>query len=117
MRRLVIAYASAVALAALAGGGLALAQALPKLPDDGITLAMGADSPGQVRFNHSTHVDASKPECVSCHPKDHSILGAKGTPVPILHKNFEERRQCGRCHDGESAFAATDDCSFCHVAE
>lgn len=117
MRRHAITYACALVLAALAGGGLALGQALPKLPDDGLKLAMGADSPGQVRFNHSTHVDPSKPECLSCHPKDHGILGAKGTPVPVLHKNFDERRQCGRCHNGEGAFAVTDDCSFCHVAE
>lgn len=117
MRRHVLGLVSALALAALVGGGLATAQSMPKLPDDGLKLAMGTDSPGQVAFNHSTHVDASKPECASCHPKDHSILGKSGTQVPILHKNFDERRQCGRCHNGEGAFAVTDDCSFCHVAE
>ncbi len=117
MRRLFFACFPAIALAALVGGGLAVAQALPKLPGDGLKLTMGTDSPGQVRFNHSTHVDASKPECTACHPKDHGILGSRGTPVPILHKNFDARRQCGRCHNGEDAFAVTDDCSFCHVSD
>lgn len=109
-----IAYVSAIALAALVGGGLAGAQSLPKLPEDGLKLAMGADSPGQVAFNHSTHVDPAQPDCTSCHPKDHSILGKSGKPVPVLHKNFEEKRQCGRCHNGEAAFAVEDDCTFCH---
>lgn len=117
MRRPTFACLSALALAALVGGGLAGAQALPKLPDDALKLARGTDSPGQVSFNHSTHVDASKPECTSCHPKDHGILGKRGTPVPVLHKNFDERRQCGRCHNGEGAFAVTDDCTFCHVSD
>lgn len=117
MRRHYLACLSALALAAFVGGGLGAAQSMPKLPDDGMKLTKGADSPGQVSFNHSTHVDPTKPDCLSCHAKDHSILGKGGTPVPILHKNFDERRQCGRCHNGEGAFAVTDDCSFCHVAE
>lgn len=114
MRRHWIAYACTLALAALAGGALAGAQSLPKLPADGLAIARGVDSPGQVAFNHSTHVDAQKPACAACHPKDHGILGRSGTPVPVLHKNFEQGRQCGRCHNGEAAFAVEDDCTFCH---
>lgn len=115
MRRPWIVPATCLALAALVGGGLA-AQSLPKLPADGLKLAPGAESPGPVAFNHSTHVDASRPACVSCHPKDHGILGDRGARVPILHENFEARRQCGRCHNGEDAFAVGDDCAYCHKA-
>jgi c(7)-type cytochrome triheme protein len=104
-----------LALAAAIGGGLAGAQSLPKLPD-GLPMAKAADSPGQVTFNHITHVDAAKPDCTTCHPRDFGILGSKGgTKVPVLHEHFQAGRQCGRCHDGKKAFAVDDDCASCHT--
>lgn len=104
-----------VVLAAAIGGGFAGAQSLPKLPDS-LPMVKGADSPGQVTFNHLTHVDAGKPDCTACHPKDFSILGGRGgTKTPVLHKNFEQGAQCGRCHDGKKAFAIEDDCASCHT--
>lgn len=98
-----------VAVAAVTG-----AQGLPKLPD-ALALAKAADSPGQVTFNHFTHVDAEKPDCTTCHPKPFSILGAKGgARVAMKHEHFEKGEQCGRCHDGKKAFALEDDCTNCH---
>jgi c(7)-type cytochrome triheme protein len=104
-----------VALAAAVGGGFAGAQSLPKLPD-GLPMTKAAESPGQVTFNHITHVDPAKPDCTACHPKDFGILGSKGgTKTPVLHEKFQQGRQCGRCHDGKQAFAVDDDCTSCHV--
>lgn len=106
----VLATAGAVALAtALA------AQTLPKLPD-GLALARSADSPGQVTFNHSTHVDAGRPDCTGCHPKPFPILKAAPgvTRTPIVHAKMDKGQQCGACHDGKKAFALADDCTLCH---
>lgn len=103
--------AGALATMAVVGG----AQSMPRLPDP-LPLAMSPASPGQVTFNHVTHVDPARPACLTCHPKDHGILGSRGgRKVPILHAHFDEGRQCGRCHDGTKAFAVTDDCTNCHV--
>ena len=90
------------------------AQSLPRLVDD-LKIARGADSPGGVIFNHSTHVDSDKPECTSCHPRDFRILKSNaGRKNTIVHDNFEKGRQCGRCHNGKAAFAIETDCTNCH---
>jgi c(7)-type cytochrome triheme protein len=100
-----------LAFAAVAGAG---AQDMPKLPD-GLAIAKSADSPGQVTFNHFTHVDAAKPDCTACHPKPYSILGSKGgTRAVMKHENFDKGEQCGSCHNGKKAFALEDDCTNCH---
>jgi c(7)-type cytochrome triheme protein len=91
------------------------AQALPKLPPE-LKLARSTDSPGQVVFDHSTHVDADKPSCTVCHPREFRILKANAGKRAILHANFEKKQQCGACHDGEKAFKV-DDCSYCHREE
>ena len=107
---------AAVVMIALVGVWVApaAAQSLPRLVDD-LKIARGADSPGQVIFNHSMHVDSSKPECTSCHPRDFRILKANaGTKNRIAHENFDKGRQCGRCHNGKDAFAIEADCTNCH---
>jgi len=109
-RTRVLATAGAMALAtALA------AQTMPKLPD-GLALSRSADSPGQVTFNHSTHVDTSRPDCTVCHPKPFPILkaGPGVTRTPILHAKMDKGQQCGACHDGKKAFALADDCTLCY---
>lgn len=116
MRRYVILTLS-FALAVVIGARATGAQSMPKLPA-ALALARSADSPGQVTFNHDTHVDATRPDCTSCHPKEFSILGAKArAKTPLTHQQFEQGRQCGRCHNGEKAFALEDDCTFCHASE
>jgi c(7)-type cytochrome triheme protein len=90
------------------------AQGLSKVPDD-LELARSADSPGQVVFNHTTHVDAADPDCTVCHPKVFRILKNGPAPkTPILHSNMEKGQQCGMCHDGKKAFALEEDCTYCH---
>jgi c(7)-type cytochrome triheme protein len=93
------------------------AQSLQKLPDE-LKLAKSADSPGQVVFNHSTHVDAARPDCTSCHPRPFRILKSSTAPrEPITHERMDKGQQCGACHDGKKAFALADDCTMCHQAE
>lgn len=114
MRRYWILAIVPLVLAVAAGAGVAGAQGLPKLPD-ALGITKSADSPGQVTFNHMTHVDESKPDCTVCHPKTFGILGSKGgTRVVMKHENFEKGQQCGTCHNGKKAFALEDDCTNCH---
>lgn len=108
MRRLVVA----LLLAGAAGTGLA-ANKLPRLPGDYI-FPRGEGSPGPVNFSHQTHVDAARPSCVACHPKNFRILesGRDITGQPLQHARFESGAACGACH-GKTAFAF-DACDSCH---
>jgi c(7)-type cytochrome triheme protein len=99
-------------LLALYASGVS-AQQLPRLPKE-LKLARSTDSPGQVLFDHETHVDAGKPACTPCHPREFRILKAHAGLRPILHANFEKGKQCGACHDGAKAFKVEDDCTNCH---
>ncbi len=90
------------------------AQGLAKIPDD-LEIPRSADSPGQVVFNHTTHVDAANPDCTVCHPKVFRILkSSRAARTPIVHARMEKGQQCGMCHDGKKAFALEDDCTNCH---
>ena len=55
------------ALALLVGAAAVAAADLPRLPKP-ILVTKGEDSPGQVTFNHESHVDGAKPSCLGCHP-------------------------------------------------
>ena len=103
----------AVLLGAAAGAGVLAADRLPRLPGE-LKLARSNDSPGQVVFDHATHVDSDKPACTTCHPREFRILKANAGKRPILHANFEKGQQCGACHDGKNAFKVDDDCTNCH---
>jgi c(7)-type cytochrome triheme protein len=101
-------------LAALLLGGAALASDLPDLPG-ALKLPRSGERPGVVTFNHDMHVDASRPGCVSCHPRLFSIMGrsaTKRTPS-ITHAALERGESCGACH-GKAAFDF-EDCTMCHA--
>jgi c(7)-type cytochrome triheme protein len=100
--------------ALLLGTGLAAAHELPRLPGP-LALKRGADSPGQVTFQHGSHVDAARPACLSCHPERFSMLGASqaGKRPAITHERMTAGRDCGACH-GKEAFGL-DDCTSCHA--
>ena len=102
-----------VALLGWVAAVAAQSDRMPRLPD-AIQIARSADSPGEVAFNHSTHVDQEKPECTSCHPKQFRILKANAGRRPITHAEMEKGRACGACHDGKKAFGLQDDCTPCH---
>lgn len=106
-----------IAVSVLAFATTLAAQGLQKIPD-GVQLPKSADSPGQVLFNHTTHVDEAKPDCTVCHPKPWSILkGKKAAPVANIHERMDKGELCGSCHNGKKAFALDEDCTFCHEAE
>jgi c(7)-type cytochrome triheme protein len=100
----------AAAVVVLAGAAWA---ELPRLPAE-LKLQRGPDSPGQVVFRHDTHVDAAKPNCVTCHPRRFSILGRSAEPgrAALVHSAMEKGQGCGGCH-GKAAFGF-DDCTTCH---
>jgi c(7)-type cytochrome triheme protein len=102
--------------AALLLAAAAQAAGLPKLPK-GIALPQGGDSPGQVTFNHDTHVEASKPgSCVACHPRLFPILKSSSLPKgTITHEKMLQGQHCGACHGkGKAAFDFEDACENCH---
>ena len=101
-------------LAAVALAGAAAAADLPKLPG-ALKLPQGGDSPGVVTFNHDMHVDTSKPDCLSCHPRQFGILGRSATQrrPAVTHAAMEKGQACGACH-GKTAFNL-EDCTMCHA--
>ena len=96
----------------LCAGAAAGAQEMPRLPGP-IKLTRTGDSPGQVVFAHSSHVDPAMPACTACHPREFRILRASPRRAPVMHAEMDTGRYCGACHDGKKAFAL-DDCAACH---
>jgi c(7)-type cytochrome triheme protein len=78
----------------------------------------GAESPGPVTFDHSTHAWVAapgEPACARCH-ESLFRLAAPGTPLAgeLTYERIHEGDLCASCHDGEHAFAIDDDCGNCH---
>jgi c(7)-type cytochrome triheme protein len=99
----------------LLAAGLALAQDMPKLPQD-VTLPQTGDSPGKVTFSHANHVGfQAKADCTACHPKLAPILKQKAAAAreAITHAKMEKGHACGACHNGKAAHGF-DDCTTCH---
>ena len=107
-----ISLFQALVLVLLGGWGAAIAaQSIPRLPA-ALAMPQVDGSPGQVTFNHETHVDAAAPACTACHPREFRMLKTTKRAA-ITHDEMAKGRFCGSCHDGKKAFAM-DDCSFCH---
>lgn len=102
-----------LAAAAMWCASAAAAASLPKMPGE-LQVTKSAESPGQVTFNHASHVDDTRPSCTGCHPREFRILKSKSAAAPIRHADMEKGRQCGKCHDGKTSFNMTDDCAMCH---
>ena len=113
MRTTVLATLACLALSAPA----ARAADLPRLPKP-ILLPQGEDSPGQVTFQHESHVDAAKPTCLGCHPRRFPILREKALPKgAITHEKMLKGEACGACHGkGKAAFDFEDGCENCHAS-
>ena len=82
---------------------------------DGIELSMGEDSPGQVVFDHTSHVDRARPDCRSCHLRLFTLTReappvSSGPGVDGIHPSAT----CTTCHNGDDAFSTEDDCDVCH---
>jgi len=104
------------ALFVLLGAAAVTAADLPRLPKP-ILLPKGEDSPGQVTFNHESHVDAAKPSCLACHPRLFPMLKESAPKKGALtHAQMDEGQSCGACHaKGKTAFAFEDACENCHA--
>ncbi|HVO19747.1 MAG TPA: c(7)-type cytochrome triheme domain-containing protein [Anaeromyxobacter sp.] len=113
MRTPLLASLLGLALASFAAG----AADLPRLPKP-ILLPQGDDSPGQVTFQHESHVDAAKPSCLGCHPQRFPILKDKALPKgTITHEKMLKGEACGACHGkGKAAFDFEDGCENCHAS-
>jgi c(7)-type cytochrome triheme protein len=100
--------------AGLLTASLANGQSLPALPVD-VTLPQGPDSPGRVVFSHGSHVDFSRPDCTSCHPRVFKMLKREVTAGTdsVVHAKMEKGQQCGVCHNGKDAHGF-EDCTSCH---
>ncbi len=79
-----------------------------------VLLTRGAESPGQVTFNHASHVDTEKPSCVGCHSQRFRILKTTALPAKI---DMHDNQHCGSCHDGKTSFSVTEDCETCHSGQ
>lgn len=84
-----------------------------------IVFEMGEDSPGQVIFDHETHVDPYEPNCANCHATEFKIRPQKaGALGEIDYESLHESgKNCGSCHNDTDAFGIADGCEFCHQIE
>lgn len=97
-----------------------LAQAKPKIPppftfEQKTTDEQGNRSPGQVTFDHNTHL-AKGQKCLNCHGKGKPFKTKNGTSPDMTMKAYNEGKTCGTCHNGKVAFstATMDNCLKCH---
>ena len=113
LRTAATAAVSAIAIFAIAVMPAVAAERVLRLPADQVIQGAGA-SPGKVTFSHESHVDAKKPACTTCHPRQFSILKTSARPAPsITHDGMDAGRYCGACHNGKAAFGL-DQCALCH---
>ena len=74
-------------------------------------IAIQADGVGVVAFPHATHFDMLS--CDECHP---DIFMAKANSNKVGMEKMREGESCGACHDGDTAFNVTEDCTTCHLS-
>ena len=77
------------------------------------TLTFDKSAMGAVVFSGTVHKDAGI-KCKECHNKDMFPKMKKGT-VDIKMKQIYAGQLCGKCHNGDRAFAAKKNCKRCHV--
>ncbi len=70
------------------------------------------NSKGPVLFSGKVHKDAGF-KCKDCHNKEMFPKMKKGT-VDMKMKDIYAGEYCGKCHNGDKAFAARKNCSRCH---
>lgn len=87
------------------------------------TFPVSEDSPGPVTFDHELHlyvVDsaAAGSLCRTCHESAFALT-APGQPVTgeLTYERIHEGDLCASCHDGETATAVDEDCTYCHRME
>ena len=71
-------------------------------------LTYKVDGMGPVTFSHTFHTGMYP--CEKCHPK---LFAMKKTAGKMTMDAINNGRECGACHDGTTATAATE-CAKCH---
>jgi len=78
----------------------------------GKTLEFAKSPMGKVTFSGKIHADAGV-KCQECHNKDTFPKMKFGT-VTIKMADIYAGKLCGKCHNGDRAFAAKTSCNRCH---
>jgi len=69
-----------------------------------------------VVFYHKVHTDEYGLECDYCHNEAFSMkVGAAENSANFTMKALYDGQYCGKCHDGETAFASNTLCNTCHI--
>lgn len=69
-----------------------------------------------VVFYHNTHVEEYGLDCDSCHDGTFAMKqGAAEHADDFTMKSLYAGKYCGKCHDGETAFASNTLCNTCHI--
>lgn len=69
-----------------------------------------------VVFFHNTHVEEYGLDCDSCHDGTFAMKkGAAEHADDFTMKSLYEGKYCGKCHDGDTAFASNTLCNTCHI--
>jgi len=83
------------------------------LPEDPIVWTKPAKA---VVFYHKAHIEDFGLECDSCHDDAFSMKAGVAEQSPnFTMKSLYEGQYCGKCHDGETAFASNTLCNTCHI--
>jgi c(7)-type cytochrome triheme protein len=69
-----------------------------------------------VAFYHKTHVEDYGLECSSCHDGTFAMKkGAAEHSDDFTMESLYTGKYCGKCHDGNTAFASNTLCTNCHI--
>ena len=99
---------------------LGLVACAPALAEQQQAVAAKAAMPTSdvSRFSHAFHVNKVGFGCHDCHTSLFEQAGGSAKAAgDFTMSSFEKGKYCGACHDGSTAFAATDQgsCARCHV--
>ena len=89
--------------------GAVLISAFGAAPDVVVLGPKGKDAPvAPAQFSHQEHTGIT---CHQCHPGLYST-----PPIRYDHRQMDQGRSCGACHDGHRAVAIQQlRCQDCHV--
>jgi len=73
-------------------------------------LAYSGHGAGKVVFSHDNHVGMGF-ACTDCHNKTFDFRKSAGMKMNTMYKGG----LCGSCHDGNTAFSASESCDGCHA--
>jgi c(7)-type cytochrome triheme protein len=79
----------------------------------GVTLTFDRNPKGPVQFSGTQHRSAGF-SCQDCHNPELFPQMEKGGNMIEMWQIFAGQ-QCGFCHNGEKAFAVTNNCHLCHL--